>query len=185
MGGAPGRRHWRGAASVPGSYGPQLLAWWRGQNATARSSMGLGVLALLVSLALLLVFGAVVRGAVSEGAAHRRRRAGRRHLALPGPARPAAARCLPGEHRQRRNLVARLGTLSAAAAGTAAPGRGGRSQSFSRDATCSAIASDAVSPGDSMPNRFTSPGTPCSAGPWIRKSRAGSPGPAIFGRMPA
>jgi len=33
--------------------------------------MGLGVLALLVSLALLLVFGAVVRGAVSEGEARR------------------------------------------------------------------------------------------------------------------
>src|SRR5690606_4468886 len=42
----------------------------------------------------------------------------------------------------------------------------------------------AVRPGDSMPNRFTSPGTPCVAGPAMMKSAAGSPGPTIFGRMP-
>jgi hypothetical protein len=29
------------------------------------------------------------------------------------------------------------------------------------------------------------PGTPCTAGPWITKSAAGSPGPLILGRMPA
>lgn len=40
-------------------------------------------------------------------------------------------------------------------------------------ATFSAIASEAVSPGDSMPNRFTSPATPCAARPWITKSAAG------------
>src|SRR5262249_41246388 len=35
--------------------------------------------------------------------------------------------------------------------------------------TCSAMASEAVMPGDSIPNRLTSPATPCSAGPWMRK----------------
>jgi dihydroorotate dehydrogenase len=33
--------------------------------------------------------------------------------------------------------------------------------------------------------RLTSPGTPCTAGPSMRKSAAGSPGPLILGRMPA
>jgi len=51
-------------------------------------------------------------------------------------------------------------------------------------ATCSASASAEVRPGDSMPNRFTSPDTPCVAGPSMRKSCAGSPGPRIFGRTP-
>ncbi len=55
---------------------------------------------------------------------------------------------------------------------------------FNVSSTASARASDAVSPGDSMPNRCTSPRTPCSRGPWMRKSAAGSRGPAVFGRMP-
>src|ERR1700712_1870210 len=38
-------------------------------------------------------------------------------------------------------------------------------QTLNMLATFSAIASDAVSPGDSMPNRFTSPTTPCAARP--------------------
>ena len=52
-------------------------------------------------------------------------------------------------------------------------------------ATCAPMASELVNPGDSMPNRFTRPGTPCTAGPWITKSAAGSPGALILGRMPA
>ena len=50
-----------------------------------------------------------------------------------------------------------------------------RGQFFRRAATSSANASDAVNPGDSMPNRLTSPGTPCSAGPWMHE---------IGGRLP-
>ncbi|SDF21662.1 hypothetical protein SAMN04488105_114171 [Salipiger thiooxidans] len=53
-----------------------------------------------------------------------------------------------------------------------------------RAATTSAMASDEVRPGLSMPKRFTSPGTPCSSGPSMRKSAAGSPGPESLGRMP-
>ena len=41
-----------------------------------------------------------------------------------------------------------------------------------------------VRPGDSIPNRLTSPGTPCRSGPSRRKSGAGSCGPWIFGRTP-
>ena len=52
-------------------------------------------------------------------------------------------------------------------------------------ATQSAIAIELVNPGDSMPNKFTKPATPCVAGPWIRKSAAGAFGPLILGRMPA
>lgn len=48
-----------------------------------------------------------------------------------------------------------------------------------------ARASDAVRPGDSMPNKFHKPSTPWSLGPWMTKSAAGSLGPEIFGRMPA
>ena len=48
-----------------------------------------------------------------------------------------------------------------------------------------ALADIDVSPGLSMPNRFTSPPMPCSAGPATMKSAGGSPGPLIFGRMPA
>lgn len=53
-----------------------------------------------------------------------------------------------------------------------------------RAATTSAMASDEVRPGLSMPKRFTSPGTLCSSGPSMRKSAAGSPGPESLGRMP-
>ena len=44
-------------------------------------------------------------------------------------------------------------------------------------ATSSAMASDEVSPGDSIPNRFTSPSMPWVSGPWMTKSGAVSPGP--------
>jgi hypothetical protein len=47
------------------------------------------------------------------------------------------------------------------------------------------MASELVKPGDSMPNKFTKPGTPCSAGPWIKKSADASEGPLILGLMPA
>ena len=54
-----------------------------------------------------------------------------------------------------------------------------------RATTRSASASEDVSPGDSMPNRLTRPGTPWSAAPCTTKSAPGSPGPLILGRMPA
>ena len=54
-----------------------------------------------------------------------------------------------------------------------------------RSRTCSASASEAVRPGDSMPNRLMRPGTPWSAGPVMVKSCAGAPCGTIFGRMPA
>ena len=47
----------------------------------------------------------------------------------------------------------------------------------SRLTTCSAIAKHEVRPGLSMPNKFTSPGTPWVFMPWIMKSALGSPGP--------
>ncbi|MEH2479574.1 hypothetical protein V1282_002931 [Nitrobacteraceae bacterium AZCC 2146] len=55
---------------------------------------------------------------------------------------------------------------------------------FTMSATYSAIASDDVSPGDSMPNRLTSPRTPCACGPWIMKSCTATAGGTIFGRIP-
>eukprot|EP00964_Phaeocystis_antarctica_P031017 scaffold17561_cov71-Phaeocystis_antarctica.AAC.2 len=48
-----------------------------------------------------------------------------------------------------------------------------------------ASAIDAVSPGDSMPNKLTSPATPCSASVCTAKSAAASPGAWILGRAPA
>ncbi len=48
-----------------------------------------------------------------------------------------------------------------------------------------AIGKHAVKPGDSIPNRFTSPASPCTPGPSIRKSAAASPGPTNLGRIPA
>ena len=56
---------------------------------------------------------------------------------------------------------------------------------FTIRATCSAMASDAVNPGDSIPKRLTRPATPCWSGPSMRKSAEGSLGPDIFGRIPA
>lgn len=53
------------------------------------------------------------------------------------------------------------------------------------DLTRFAIGKHAVKPGDSIPNRFTSPATPCTPGPSIRKSAAASPGPTNLGRIPA
>ena len=50
--------------------------------------------------------------------------------------------------------------------------------------TSSAIASADVSPGLSIPNRFTNPGIPCTAGPCTTKSCACCAG-TIFGRIPA
>jgi len=55
----------------------------------------------------------------------------------------------------------------------------------SSSATRSPIASEAVRPGDSMPTRFTSPGSPRALSSAITKSRNASPGPWSFGRMPA
>ncbi len=51
-----------------------------------------------------------------------------------------------------------------------------RAQAASASTTSSAIASELVSPGLSMPSRLTSPGTPWIAGPSIRKSGIGSLG---------
>lgn len=48
-----------------------------------------------------------------------------------------------------------------------------------------ASANDEVRPGDSMPKRCTSRGTPCSLGPSSMKSFAASSGPCTFGRTPA
>src|SRR5207249_2585167 len=56
---------------------------------------------------------------------------------------------------------------------------------LNRSTTSSAIASEAVSPGDSIPKRLMSPGTPCVRTSSIRKSASGSPGPEIRGRTPA
>ena len=53
-----------------------------------------------------------------------------------------------------------------------------------RRRTSSPIASDDVSPGDSMPNSCTTPGQPCSAGPAMWKSAAAAPRPESFGRTP-
>lgn len=55
---------------------------------------------------------------------------------------------------------------------------------WTRSQTASAMARDAVNPGDSMPKRFTKPRLPCAWGPSIRKSGFGSSGEPIFGRMP-
>ena len=57
-------------------------------------------------------------------------------------------------------------------------------QVFRRPTTSCAIDNALVSPGDSIPNRCTSPAMPCCAGPSIMKSAAGCPGPVSFGRMP-
>jgi hypothetical protein len=46
------------------------------------------------------------------------------------------------------------------------------------------LPSDAVRPGESMPNRLTRPGQPCSARVWTTKSGLCSPGPTSFGRTP-
>jgi hypothetical protein len=51
--------------------------------------------------------------------------------------------------------------------------------------TSSAIARQLVSPGLSIPNRFTRPGSLCTVGPSIRKSAAGALGPESLGRQPA
>ena len=50
--------------------------------------------------------------------------------------------------------------------------------------TSAAIDSAEVRPGDSIPNRCTSRGTPCASGPSIKKSAAASPLPVSLGRMP-
>ena len=55
---------------------------------------------------------------------------------------------------------------------------GARSAAYeTRAATSSAMASDDVRPGDSIPNRFTMPSMPWVSGPWMTKSGAVSPGP--------
>src|SRR5215470_20232474 len=57
--------------------------------------------------------------------------------------------------------------------------------SVSRASTSWAIDKEAVSPGDSIPNRCTSRGRPWSDGVSITKSAAGSPWPVNLGRIPA
>ncbi len=119
-----------------------------------------------------------------------RKKQAARRSAWPGPARgpvhPGPSRGgFPAMPRRRQ-------TIRHTSAGTSRPPcsqlitirRGGCAHSSS-ERTCSAIANALVNPGDSMPNRLTSPRTPCSAGPCSRKSRAGSPGRCSFGRMPA
>lgn len=59
-----------------------------------------------------------------------------------------------------------------------------RSSRAIRAATSSAIARLAVRPGDSMPKSCITPAQPCSSGPSMRKSAAGSPGPLSLGRTP-
>src|SRR5205823_9598430 len=56
---------------------------------------------------------------------------------------------------------------------------------LNRSTTSSAIASEAVSPGDSIPKRLMSPGTPGVRPSPIRKSPTGWPGPEIPARTPA
>jgi len=51
-------------------------------------------------------------------------------------------------------------------------------------ATWSAIASDDVSPGDSIPNRLISPATPWSPWPLDQESWDATSGGTILGRMP-
>ena len=60
-----------------------------------------------------------------------------------------------------------------------------RSDHRNSSRTASASGSDAVSPGDSIPKRFTRPGTPWARGPCTTKSAAGASLPQILGRMPA
>jgi hypothetical protein len=61
----------RGAVFVPGLHAMHLWSSWCTQWMAPRRLIGLRVLALLLSLALLLAFGAVVRGAVREGEVRR------------------------------------------------------------------------------------------------------------------
>ena len=55
---------------------------------------------------------------------------------------------------------------------------------FRRFIASSAIANEAVKPGDSIPKRLTRPCMPCSAEPLKTKSIGGFPGPFSLGRMP-
>ena len=55
---------------------------------------------------------------------------------------------------------------------------------FSVFNTKSAMASEEVIPGDSIPNKLTKPLIPCSPDPWITKSQSGSPGGVMRGRIP-
>ena len=65
---------------------------------------------------------------------------------------------------------------------SAPPPRRSRHREFR--ATSSAIASDDVNPGLSIPNSWTSPATPCSVGPSMRKSATEARGPPSFGLIP-
>ena len=64
--------------------------------------------------------------------------------------------------------------------------RGGQSarETEAARSTSAAIARLAVNPGDSMPNRFIRPPTPCASGPCSMKSLGEAPGPCSFGRTP-
>jgi len=85
--------------------------------------------------------------------------------ATPAPPPPAAA---ARATRPRRG--------AARTSGCRPPGSAPRRHQSARPATTSsAIDSEAVSPGDSIPNSWTRRGTPCWRGPSIMKSAAASP----------
>ena len=95
-----------------------------------------------------------------------------------GPARRPPARRAGRALRSGEPGGVRRGCCPAQARHTAHAGR-------TRAATSSAMASEAVRPGLSMPKRFTRPGTPWVSGPSMAKSVAGPPAGWSFGRMPA
>ncbi len=69
------------------------------------------------------------------------------------------------------------------APGIIVPPQGG-AQAARKSTTSSASDSEAVSPGDSIPNRLTSRGMPWAGSAAIMKSAGFSPGPVSLGRMP-
>ena len=87
------------------------------------------------------------------------------------------------QHRERNFVARRVLARSFAGRGCLQIAGGAFYRSASLP-TCSAMASDDVKPGDSMPNRLISPATPWSAGPAIRKSCVATAGGTILGRIP-
>ena len=87
----------------------------------------------------------------------------------------------------QKTAIERLGLIQLAQAKRLARiGQGlGPRHPWSSWSTSSAMAREAVRPGDSMPKRLTSCCTPCCAGPWMTKSSGGPPGPWSLGRIPA
>lgn len=88
------------------------------------------------------------------------------------------------EHQRSPMTMAALPRIAIAATGIAAADLRRPRYRAMACATRSANARQLVSPGDSMPNKLTSPGTPCVCGSLMMKSAAGSVGPVIFGRIP-